>query len=77
MKKKYKRLLQIHTSTLAQLREANEKIDTRNLHIKALNDTIETLERYMKQQNKSIERKDAQFLGLRMAFQDEIINKML
>jgi hypothetical protein len=77
MKKKYKRLLQIHTSTLTQLREANQKIDTRNLHIKALNDTIETLERYMKQQDKAIERKDAQFLGLRMAFQDEIINKML
>lgn len=37
---------------------------------------IEMLNRQLDLQDKAIERKDKQFLGLRSAFQDEIINKL-
>lgn len=36
---------------------------------------IQMLERQLEMQDKAIERKDKQFLGLRSAYQDEIINK--
>lgn len=38
---------------------------------------IEMLEKQLKQQDAAIERKDKQFLGLRSAYADEIINKSL
>ena len=36
---------------------------------------IAMLEKQLEQQDKAIERKDKQFLGLRSAYQDEIINR--
>ena len=36
---------------------------------------IALLEKQLEQQDKAIERKDKQFLGLRSAYQDEIINR--
>ena len=36
---------------------------------------IAMLEKQLEQQDKAIDRKDKQFLGLRSAYQDEIINR--
>jgi len=41
---------------------------------KRLKSFITVLEKQLAQQDKAIERKDAQFLGLRSAYADEIIN---
>ena len=49
--------------------EYKEKITSLEVYIKVL-------EKQLLQQDKAIERKDAQFLGLRSAYADEIINKI-
>ena len=51
-----------------QLGIANNTIHKQMNHIDMLN-------KQLAQQDKAIERKDKQFLGLRSAYQDEIINK--
>jgi len=59
--------------TKKQLKEklaiANETVYKQMKHIEMLN-------RQLDLQDKAIERKDKQFLGLRSAYQDEVINKL-
>lgn len=61
-----------------ELNETQQKLNSANRLIKILIkmqiDHIEMLNRQLEQQDKAIERKDAQWLGLRMAFQDALIN---
>ena len=52
-----------------------EEIGRLNESNKALRSFIATLERHLEIAEKAIERKDKQFLGLRSAYQDELINK--
>lgn len=56
------------TELTRELGVANGTICSQLKHIEMLNKQLE-------QQDKAIERKDKQFLGLRCAYQDEIINK--
>ena len=64
-KKELKRQLE---ETIEQLGIANNTIHKQINHIDMLNRQLDI-------QDKAIERKDKQFLGLRSAYQDEIINK--
>jgi hypothetical protein len=57
-----------------ELHETQEKLNSANRAIKMQIDHIEMLNRQLDQQDKAIERKNAQWLGLRMAFQDALIN---
>ena len=59
-----------------KLNEANKIVFLQMDEIGKLNKIIDILEKQLEQQDKAIERKDKQFLGLRSAFQDEIINKL-
>ena len=58
-----------------QLNNANEIVCLQINEINALNNVIKMLEKQLEQQDKAIDRKDKQFLGLRSAYQDEIINR--
>ena len=51
------------------------KLDMANGTVGNLMEHIDMLNKQLAQQDKAIERKDKQFLGLRTAYQDEIINR--
>lgn len=57
------------------IEKQNKEFDNLTAGYKAQKAFIETLEKHEKIMNLAIERKDKQFLGLRSAYQDEIINK--
>lgn len=57
-----------------ELHETKEKLHNANLAIKSQMDHIAMLDKQLEQQDKAIERKDAQFLGLRSAYRDDLIN---
>jgi len=52
----------------------NRRLGIANSTVYKLQQHIEKLNRQLDAQDKAIERKDAQWLGLRMAFQDALIN---
>lgn len=58
-----------------QLEETKTKLDIANKSVEQHIEIIAMLGKQLAQQDKAIARKDAQFLGLRSAYQDEIINK--
>jgi sensor histidine kinase regulating citrate/malate metabolism len=60
-----------------QLHETQEKLNSANRAIKMQMDHIAMLNRQMEVMETAIERKDAQWLGLRMAFQDALINNQV
>ena len=51
------------------------KLNMANGTVANLMEHIDMLNKQLAQQDKAIERKDKQFLGLRTAYQDEIINR--
>ena len=51
------------------------KLDMANGTVAGLMKHIDMLNKQLSQQDKAIDRKDKQFLGLRTAYQDEIINR--
>ena len=53
-----------------------EKLGTANKTVHDQMKHIDMINRQLDLQDKAIERKDNQFLGLRCAYQDEIINKL-
>lgn len=64
-----------------ELEETKEKLAISNQAVRVLSNAnenlakyIEALEKQLEQQDKAIVRKDEQFLGLRKAYEDEIIN---
>lgn len=61
---------------LAQKEELKESLFTGTEVIVQQAKFIKIQEKQLLQQDKAIEYKDKQFLGLRSAYQDEIINKM-
>jgi len=56
-------------------KELIEKLGIANGTVASLMEHIDMLNKQLSQQDKAIERKDKQFLGLRTAYQDEIINR--
>ena len=56
-------------------KELKEKLGIANGTVASLMEHIDMLNKQLSQQDKAIERKDKQFLGLRTAYQDEIINR--
>ena len=60
---------------IEEIGSLNEYIDELEKRNEALRSFIATLERHLEIAEKAIERKDKQFLGLRSAYQDELINK--
>ena len=65
---KKKELLKEYDDMARKLNMANGTVGNLMEHIDMLN-------KQLAQQDKAIERKDKQFLGLRTAYQDEIINR--
>lgn len=57
-----------------KLYETQEKLNSANRAIKSQSYHIEMLNRQLEQQDKAIERKDQQFLGLRSAYRGDLIN---
>jgi hypothetical protein len=57
------------------INELEAKLNIANNTVHRQMNHIEMLNKQLDQQDKAIERKDRQFLGLRCAYQDEIINK--
>lgn len=55
---------------------ANQAVQVLENDISNLVKYIDELEKQLELQDKAIIRKDEQFLGLRKAYQDEIINKL-
>ena len=51
------------------------KLNMANGTVASLMEHIDMLNKQLAQQDKAIDRKDKQFLGLRTAYQDEIINR--
>jgi len=62
-------------SKTEKIKELKIKLNMANATVAGQMKYIETLERRLTETEKAIERKDKQFLGLRSAYQDEIINK--
>ena len=60
---------------ITEIETLNAKLSVSNKTVYNQMQHIEMLNRQLYQQDKAIERKDKQFLGLRCAYQDEIINK--
>ena len=56
------------------IEELERRLGIANATIYKMQNHIEMLNRQLDQQDKAIERKDKQFLGLRMAYADEVIN---
>jgi len=68
------RRLGIANSTVCkQIDEITQLTDIIQSYVKH----IEMINRQLEQQDKAIERKDSQWLGLRMAFQDALINNQV
>ena len=67
LKKENKKIRQKLFQAYGRLAIANRTVHDQMKHIEMLN-------RQLDKQDKAIERKDAQFLGLRMAYQDALIN---
>lgn len=57
-----------------ELYETQEKLNSANRAVKAQTEHIEMLNRQLEHQDKAIKRKDMQFLGLRSAYCDDLVN---
>lgn len=57
--------------------DLNRRLGIANSTVHKQMQHIEMLNRQLEQQDRAIERKDAQWIGLRMAFQDALINNQV